>query len=143
WDSFNNFNDCFFIRIDSTQHDNFLQHYVSRCALYDSACLLIPTKDFFGQQFQLNQIPFFSINDSVVKINLRVKEFLNPKEFADFNENLRKKEALLIEDYVKKHAAQKDEKGFYWLQKPNKISENLIETGNLVKISYTGYYLNQ
>lgn len=142
WDSFNNFNDCFFIRIDSLQRSNFLQHYVSCCTEKDSACLLIPTDKFFLQQFELNQIPFFSKNDSAVKINLRVKEILTPAEFSAFNENLRKKEQNQIDEYLKSHAAQKDETGFYWLHKSDEISEKPIKNGSLVKIAYSGYYLN-
>src|ERR1700751_5894684 len=51
WDSRNNFNDNFFVEIDSSSKTNFLKNYVSKLTLLDSACLLIKTKDFYAQQF--------------------------------------------------------------------------------------------
>lgn len=142
WDSSNNFNDCFFIRIDSLQHSNFLQHGISRSAQSDSVCLLIPTAEFFKQQFNLKEVPFFSKTDSVVKINFRLQQILSPEKYADFNENLRRKEQEKIGEYVKHHQAEKDESGFYWLQKPAGLSSIGIKTGTLVKLNYTGFYLN-
>jgi FKBP-type peptidyl-prolyl cis-trans isomerase len=145
WDSFNNLNDCLFIPIDSTIKANFFKHSVSTSTHLDSVILLVKPKDFFSQQFGYDSIPFFSKNDSVVKINFKVKEVLSPQEFKKLRLNLQKVELDLIEDFfklTKNIEMSADSLGFYWINKPKVSSLPTIEAGNLVTLSYQAQFLN-
>jgi FKBP-type peptidyl-prolyl cis-trans isomerase FkpA len=144
WDSYNNLNDHFFIKNDSLGI-SFLQQYVSKCSVFDSACLLIKTTTFFKQQFQSHAVPFFCEKDSVVKVYFKVKQILSQEDFVKLTYNLRKKEEEQIERYFgsfDKLELAADPLGFYWLEHTLKFNEDSPKKGDLVTISYKGYYLN-
>jgi len=145
WDSYNNLNDIFFVEKGSTKSTNYLIKFASTLLEEDSCLLLIKTQDFFKQQFNTNQIPFFSINDSVVKINLKVKKIYSQQEFQNMQINLAKKEIQQIENYfsnVKDFELSKDSLGFYWIEKPLTNSLPKIKYGDIISLSYSGSYLN-
>jgi FKBP-type peptidyl-prolyl cis-trans isomerase len=145
WDSYNNLNDRFYIDGDMQSGTNFLKTFLSNSALYDSACLLLRTRDFFKQQFKADTIPFFCRQDSVVKINLKVKALYTKQEFAAIKHNLKKKEEEQIENYfgsVSKLESALDPSGFYWLERTLNYNGDSPKPGDLLTISYEGYYLN-
>lgn len=145
WDSHNNFNDNFFMAIDSTEKKIFFKHYISGLTAMDSAVLLIKTKDFYLQQFNSDKIPFFSKNDSIVKINFKIHQIFTGSEYANRNTNLLKQEAEIIESYfgsARDYEMAKDSLGFYWVDKPKASPLPVIVYKDLVKLSYTGSYLN-
>jgi FKBP-type peptidyl-prolyl cis-trans isomerase len=145
WDSDNNLGDNFFIPADSTAANDFLKQYASGCAIGDSACLLIKTADFFRQQFKTQQVPFFSKNDSVVKVRLKVKQVLSPADLAAAHNDLQKKELQQIRNYYRLDADfknAKDSLGFYWVQKPGASVAAKPRPGNVLRLWYRGAYLN-
>ncbi len=145
WDSYNNLNDNFFIEKDSAKSLNFLIQFASKLCEQDSCLLLIKTADFFKQQFNANQIPFFSKNDSIVKINLKVKRIYAKNEINNLQQNLAKQEAQQIENYFaspKDFELSKDSLGFYWLQKPAISALPKLKYGDVISLSYTGSFLN-
>ncbi len=145
WDSFNNLNDKFYLENDSSAGNNFLKNYISRCSALDSGCILVRTKDFFQQQFKSPYIPFFSKNDSVVKINFKVKQILTKEDFVKIRHNLRKKEEEQIESYfgsAGKLEMAADPLGFYWIERSGGSGNVFPQPGDLVTIAYKGYYLN-
>src|SRR5262249_16285500 len=116
WDSQNNLGDNFYLTIDSLVTSNFLQQYVSLCTVGDSACVMIKPGDFFRQQFGIGQVPFFSRQDSVVKVHFRLKKLLSPGELSSVNRNLQKKEQEQINDYIERQCdvlVTEDPAGFY------------------------------
>jgi FKBP-type peptidyl-prolyl cis-trans isomerase FkpA len=145
WDSFNNLNDKFYVETDSLEKGNFLKNYISKCSALDSACVLIPTKEFFAQQFKSRLIPYFSARDSVVKVNFKIQRVLSPEEFDKTVHNLRKGELKQIEDFYgspKKLEMALDPAGFYWIEKPTGLNRAPISPGDRVTLSYEGRYLN-
>jgi FKBP-type peptidyl-prolyl cis-trans isomerase len=145
WDSYNNLNDNFFIKKDSTKSSNYLIKFASTLSNLDSCLLLIKTSDFFKQQFNSTKIPFFSKNDSIVKIYLKVKQIYSGKEFNKLQRNLAKKELTQIENYFKsplQFELSKDNLGFYWLEKPLPNQLPIIKNGDLISLSYQGSFLN-
>jgi FKBP-type peptidyl-prolyl cis-trans isomerase FkpA len=145
WDSFNNLADRFYFRIDSGASDNFIRHYISTASVYDSACLLIKPADFFRQQFGSDSIPFFSKNDSVVKVELKLKKILSQAEFEKLESNLRRLETEQVEGFFGSPAQLEqalDPAGFYWISRPEPSGLDAIEEGDQVLLSYTGHFLN-
>jgi FKBP-type peptidyl-prolyl cis-trans isomerase len=145
WDSYNNLNDCLYLVCDSAEKDNFLKNYISRCSAQDSACLLINTKDFFYQQFKTAAIPYFCRQDSVVKVSLKVRQIFGREQFARIQDNLRQKEEEQIEGYFGSPSAMEraaDPQGFFWLERRGALSETRPGPGDLLTITYTGYFLN-
>jgi FKBP-type peptidyl-prolyl cis-trans isomerase len=144
WDSFNNLNDNFFIRTDTSQTTNFLLCHVARCAVADSVCLLIKPKDFFSQQFKSDSVPFFSVKDSVVKVNFKVKEIFTKADFDKRAGNFKSREQEQIQGYFKSEQNMErawDNRGFYWIEKPSGRGQ-AIELGDLVTLEYRGEFLN-
>ncbi|MDX2173038.1 MAG: FKBP-type peptidyl-prolyl cis-trans isomerase [Bacteroidota bacterium] len=145
WDSYNNLNDNFFIEKDSAKTSNYFIQFASKLSEADSCLLLIKTSDFFKQQFNSTQIPFFSKKDSVVKVNLKVKRIYTDNEFNKLKQNLAKKEAEQIESYfksVKDFELSQDSLGFYWLEKPLTTNQPKIKYGDVISLTYTGSFLN-
>ena len=145
WDSFNNLNDKFYLESDSSEATDFFRSYVSKCSALDSACILIKTKDFFRQQFNTASIPFFSKNDSVVKINFKVKEVLEKTEFVKIQQDLVKKEEKQIQKYYGTRTemqAAADPLGFYWVDRAGGEGNRLVQLGDNVTITYQGSFLN-
>lgn len=145
WDSFNNFNDKFYLKVDSSEKGNFLKNYISKCSVLDSASILIKTDDFFKQQFKTDSIPFFSKNDSIVKINFKIKQVFSKADFVKIKDNLQKKEIQQIEGFygsVRDFEMAADPQGFYWIEKPKGQDDAVAKAGDLVTISYKAHYLN-
>ncbi len=145
WDSRNNFNDNFFVAIDSLSTGNFLKHYISKLAVLDSACLMIRTKDFYKQQFNSDKISFFSKNDTVVKVNIKVRRIMSADEYNNRTVNLLAQETEQIEAYYKspqEFEMARDSLGFYWVEKPPPSDLPVTVYKNTVKLNYTGTFLN-
>lgn len=145
WDSYNNLNDRFYIETDSLQNDNFLKNYISKCSVSDSACILMRTQDFYRQQFKAGSIPFFSRNDSVVKVNFKIKEIFSKNDFVKMTDNLQKKEMEQIENFFgssRDFELARDPLGFYWIKRPESLDAPSIKPGDLVTVSYQAQYLN-
>ena len=145
WDSYNNLNDNFFVEKDSAKSSNYLIQFASKLSELDSCLLLIKTSDFFKQQFSSDKIPFFSKNDSIVKINLKIKRIYTQNEFNTLQQNLAKKELEQIENYFpspKDFELSKDSLGFYWLKKPAINALPKLKYGDVISITYNGCFLN-
>jgi hypothetical protein len=145
WDSYNNFNDNFYIAIDTNSTKDYLTQCISRASVSDSVCLLIHTLDFFKFYYKSSKIPYFCKNDSVVKVNLKVKSILSVFIYNEIREELMRKESDQISAFfANKEAFEKsrDPSGFYWIEKPYDNGFEFIEKGEQLKLSYEGYYLN-
>ncbi|MBA3683186.1 MAG: FKBP-type peptidyl-prolyl cis-trans isomerase [Bacteroidetes bacterium] len=145
WDSRNNFNDNFFVALDSLSTTNFLKNYISKLTVADSACLMIRTKDFFKQQFGSDKIPFFSAKDTVVKIDVKIRCIMSADEYNNRAVNLLAQETEQIEAYYKSpqdFEMARDTFGFYWIDKPPPSDLPVTVYKNTVKLSYTGTFLN-
>lgn len=145
WDSFNNYKDSFVIKIDSSSKTNILTKALFQFNTNDSGAILIRTKDFFKQQFGVNATPFFSIKDSLVKINFKIKQELTEQEFLNLQQELLRKETIQIRTYLGdayNEEKQLDSLGFYWIDKPNTADSATVKVGNLVTISYEASFLN-
>lgn len=145
WDSYNNLNDNYFIEKNLASSSNYLIKFISTLFEEDSCLLLINTTAFFKQQFNSDQIPFFSKNDTVVKINLKVKRIYSREEFKNLGQNLALKETSQIENYfmsAQQYEKSKDSLGFFWIKKPPASILPFIKSGDLISITYSGSFLN-
>lgn len=145
WDSDNDLNDRFYIRLDSSINDRFRSH-VSTCAEGDSASLLLSPADFFSWQFNSDSIPFFSAGDTVVKVNFRIKKVMSPAAFRAAGSDLLREENRRIADYFNSKMDKelaRDPLGFYWLQRPGtEEGTTTVREGDFVSLTYEGTYLN-
>lgn len=140
FDSENNLNDNYYFNLNSTDTTNFILQLCKDKCIGDSLELLIPCNSFFKQNFDLNTVPFFVKNDSVVKAQIIIKSFSS--EITPIS-NLKSKELAKITSFFKTEAlmlANKDTLGFYWVKKPATLVLN--EKDTLLKIIYKGYFLN-
>ena len=145
WDSYNNLNSAFFTRPDSTSKTEFLRHHLSQSALQDSFCLLLKTVDFYKQHFQQSAIPFFSKNDSIVKIHVKVLRLLSDEEFGEWQQKAKQDEEDQIQLFFgskEAYLASKDTRGFFWVEKPIDCQLNNFNLHDELTISYEGYFLN-
>ncbi|MDI1353546.1 MAG: FKBP-type peptidyl-prolyl cis-trans isomerase [bacterium] len=145
WDSHNNMSSKFFIRVDSGEKRNFLQNYVSKLSEGDSACLLIKPSDFFVQQFNSEKVPYFSLHDSVVRVNLKVERIYTVQTFQKVNDNLRVLETQQIENHFKdarEFEMARDEAGFFWLDRPAPSRGESVKMGEEIKVVYRGQFMN-
>jgi FKBP-type peptidyl-prolyl cis-trans isomerase len=102
-------------------------------------------KEFYLQHFNTDKIPFFSLNDSVVKIYFKLKQVLTLEEFNDRKINLASNESKQIESYFKTiqdYELSIDSLGFYWIEKPNSSNMPEVKQKSVVKLSYEGSFLN-
>ena len=145
WDSYNNLSDNFYVRLDSLDKSNLLGKCISRFTINDSVCMLMPKIDFYRQQFNTNEIPYFSQKDSIIKINFKIKNILTEQEFSYVKQDLENMEMTRIEAYYGSHSQlihAKDSAGFYWVEKPDTLHPGVIQTGDQINITYQGYFLN-
>ncbi len=145
WDSFTALNDVYFVNIDSTIQNNIFIKQLSLSSQSDSVSLLIDTKVFFKQQFFTENIPFFSQNDSIVKINYKIKQIFNSNQDINHIKNFKINEERLIQDYLKSQNKTNiiiDSMGIYWIEKPKPINGDFIKPGDLISLEYSGYFLN-
>lgn len=145
WDTYNNFNDRFYMSLDSSTETNFIKHYVSKCSVLDSASILLKPSDFFEQQFKTKEVPFFCKGDTVVKIDLKLKKVYTKNEFVKINNNLQAREREQIEAYFKSPQELElalDPAGFYWLERPSTTDHTPFLAGDKLVISYEGRFLN-
>jgi len=144
YDSRHDLRDRFFVKIDTVNNTNKLRHVISRCNKGDSLCVLIPVKDFFNEQFG-TEIPFFSEQDSVVKIYLRVMDILSEEAYSETTTNILNNENEEIKNYFgseEKMKAAKDSLGFYWVERPPSLNGENIHSGDLISLSYEGAFLD-
>lgn len=144
YDSRHDLRDRFFVKIDTMIQGNKLRHLISRCNKGDSLCVLIPVYDFFKEQFG-TEIPFFSKQDSVVKIYLRVMDILSEEAYSEITTNILNNENEEIRNYFgseEKMKAAKDSLGFYWVERPPAMNGENIHSGDLISISYQGAFLD-
>ncbi len=145
WDSWNNLNDRCYYAVNDTSAANYLLQEINKAAEGDSLQLLIPVRQFFLQNFGFAAVPPFAGYDSVIKVNLKVKDLLGSREFDAISHNLAARELWLVKEYLKNCPLADtvaDAGGFYWLEK-DQINEGvLLKAGEQVKISYKGYFLN-
>jgi hypothetical protein len=145
WDSHNNLNNHLFVKIDSCQKNNFFKYHISKSCPGDSFTLLIKTLDFFHQQFQYDSIPFFSKNDSVVKVHFKINNLYTSQAFQELCIDLQKQEIEEINDFFKLNSTIKtmaDASGFYWIEYPGISTLPTVKNGDLVTIAYTATFLN-
>jgi len=145
WDSYNNLNDNFFVRTDSAGPNNLFARCITRYALHDSVCMLLPPSEFFRQQFGTTDVPFFCQGDTVVKVYFKIRSVLSESEFARIRQNLEDMEMQRIETYYGSrqqvlHA--RDSLGFYWVDRPQEEGQEFVAPGDVVNITCQGYFLN-
>jgi FKBP-type peptidyl-prolyl cis-trans isomerase FkpA len=143
WDSTNNLNDRFYLKTDSAQRANLLQKAASTFSEGDSICVLVQKEDFFRQQFDTT-VPFFSVNDTIVKINLKVKKIVCGYEVQRLLADLEKQELNAINKYlnINRLKDSKDSAGFYWVTRPVDNDQQKVKYGEPVKVHYSACFLN-
>jgi FKBP-type peptidyl-prolyl cis-trans isomerase len=144
WDSHNNFNDLFFVALDSTEKKNILQNQISRSCEGDSICLLVDPKVFFDQQYH-SAVPWFCKRDTLVKVNLRVGKTVKPPEIAQMKRHLHNSESQRVYSYfLSNHLnpINADAYGVIWLDRPKGPEGQDIDEGKRISVSYQGKFLS-
>jgi hypothetical protein len=145
WDSNNNLGDRYFLRLDTTIKHDAIAHYLATASEGDSACLLIDPVLFYRQQFRSVQLPYFTKNDTVVKVYLKLTQILTPLQFREKSANLLERESDLINTFFGSDSSAsmaRDEEGFYFIT-PDRFSDaGLVSPGDLVTVNWAGSFLN-
>lgn len=143
YDTYNNLNNQFLLSVNSLDTNNLILKACKGKCIGDSMELLIPVNVFFNQNFNSSQIPFFSLKDSVVKVQMRINGFLSsrPNITSKDLEILEKNRILNFFGDSATMNSCKAAEGFFWVLKPSKIqkSENLDAD---ILVQYKGYFLN-
>ncbi len=146
WDSYNNYNDFFILNTDTSKLKSLLGHALVKFNVGDSGSILIRNELLFKQQFNFDRVPYFSENDSMVKVNFKIKGSISHEGLLNLQNNLILREKNKIEDFFGSPInalKQLDSLGFYWVSKPNLNNDTLIpKYGNKVVFTYEGTYLN-
>lgn len=144
YDSKHDLRDRFFVQIDSLNKNNKLRQLISRCNEGDSICALLPNSDFFKEQFG-REIPYFSKNDSVVKVYFKVKEILDDLAYDQLIHSIVSNEQNEIKSFFgssEKMKEAKDSLGFYWVEKPTGTEGEIIQQGDIITLNYEGSFLD-
>lgn len=145
WSSKTDYDDKYFMYVAPQSTGNLIETYLQTANEADSVILLIPKTIFFKQQFSTSKLPYFSTNDSVVKVNLKVKRLFNTNQVDSLVLNWKKKENDLIVAYLEKNGIKeyyKDSLNVYWIgRKPNFSNINLLRD-KTISMSYKGFLLN-
>jgi FKBP-type peptidyl-prolyl cis-trans isomerase len=144
FDTQNDLKDRFFIKIDTVANGNFLKRAVSYAAEGDSIALLIKPQDFFEQQFK-NKVPWFCSGDTVVKVFLKVKKILSPRDYGELTRNIENNEQKEIESYfttAAEYELARDSMGFFWVERPQGDGTITAIAGDVITLSYEGGFLN-
>jgi hypothetical protein len=143
WDSFNNFNDRFFVRIDTTSSENIMVSALSSFTKGDSVSILVKPGIFFRDQFGMG-VPFFSEDDSVVKVNFRILDIMPPAKYRQVSIDFQEQEEKNISQFygsAQKKSEARDASGFYWVRKPLDTHTQVIKPGDRLKLTYRGSFL--
>jgi hypothetical protein len=144
WDSKSNLAGLYIIEIDSTSSENPLHDHVSKSWVGDSVTLLVKTPVFFSSFFSAPSIPYFSQNDSVVKINFKVLKKITEKEEQDLVADGEMRERIEIRNfYSAREEFEKagDPDGFFWVEKPDTFGTG-VKTGEMISLSFRASFLN-
>lgn len=147
WDSFNNNSNAYFVDLKNTKTSSFTA-YLNQLAIGDSCELHYNVHSFFRDVFKLNKTPFFSKNDSIVKIRLKALNFQakSTTDSATKIAEIKEDEKILNFAFggnLKKFQQACDSFGVFWLSRPKQNNNaKKPEFGNEIQISYAGYFLN-
>ena len=145
WDSKSDYDDKYFMYVNPAVTGNLIETYLQLVNEGDSVNLLIPKSIFFKQQFATSKIPDFTLHDSIVKVNMKVKKLFNPTEVDSLVFHWAKKEKDLITAYLLKNNISsyfKDSLNVYWLNGKPDFSKAILLKDRTVSIDYKGYLLN-
>lgn len=145
WDSYNNFGDFFILNHDSISRGKILHLALNHFNIGDSGAILIKTHSFFKEQFNFENVPYFSAADTVVKVNFRIGGNISAEGLVNLQNNLTMREKNKINDFfgsVNAAEASRDSLGFYWVERPEAGTGITANTGNKVIFTYEGSFLN-
>lgn len=143
YDTFNNLNNQFYLNLNGLDSSNFLSKACFGKCVGDSLELLIPKANFFEQNFNLTQIPFFSVNDSVVKVQMSIIGYMD-KILKHSNAEMANQEINRIRHFFKTDqlmSMSKSNDGFFWVSKPL-MKPNPEKSDSVLTVQYKGYFLN-
>lgn len=144
WDSYNNLRNQFILEADSVAAGIITQQ-ISKQQVGDSICLAIKVKDFMQEVYHTTTEPFFLKGDSVVKVYLGLAraEAANSKFWGKDDHKLAEfKEIEAFLGGLQKYEAARDEKGFFWLEKPEASPFNTIVLGQHIRVKLKGSFLS-
>jgi FKBP-type peptidyl-prolyl cis-trans isomerase len=143
WDSRHDASGRFFMRLGDTIQNPQLKHLL-RLTEGDSMCYYFRTRDFYNMYFKTDKIPFFSLNDSLVKADIKLKSILNEENLNALFQNFANEEDLQVENFVaaaKNEAITKDTSGIIWIEH-TRTGNDAPHYGSQLSISYKGYFLD-
>lgn len=143
YDSNNNLNNRYYFQFNGADSSNLIVKACAGKCTGDSIELLIPTKVFYEQNFKLGRVPYFSLNDSIVKVQFGISGFFDRMPESSKLElvNLEKRRILNYFGSTEQMNVNKSSDGFYWVTAPKALKMNLHKDSVLI-ISYKGYFLN-
>lgn len=141
WNSHHEGNDAFFIQIkDSALHTFYHPFYL--LSEYDSVCVYAPPSIVLSEIFNLDSLPYFLKNDSIVKCFIKIKKKYASLEFI--KNSFQSHEKQIIKNFLLKNNPlyQTDEHQIIWLDPlpiPDKLNNMPIHEATL---AYRGYFLD-
>ena len=124
------------------------KYYLESLAEGDSVSLMVRKDCFFREYFD-TIAPVFCVPDSLVKVNIKIREFLTKDEYSHYHPDAAKtddqelKELKLIDDYLKQvyPGVEANAEGLYILEH-QKTNGEKVSVGRIIRISYSGFNLN-
>lgn len=135
----------FYIRLRGSSAASGKQH-LAMLTEGDSLSLMIGKTCFFREYFD-TLVPYFLLQDSLVKVDLKILRVLQadtaPVAAANGQEDLELEELKQIDEYLKQHYpnAKADGYGLYILEHQQTGAEP-VSAGKRIRIKYSGFYLN-
>jgi FKBP-type peptidyl-prolyl cis-trans isomerase len=146
WDTRHNSAQAFFVRDTSF---TFCKHLYT-LSEGDSVQYLLPAKAFFKEFFK-TEVPFFSKNDSAVKLSVKIRDIISEGQYEDVLDSLeaaseekREEEYGHIDNYITlnfDHSIEFSKDAYLMLTTACPAGDS-IKWGRRVTILYKGYFLD-
>jgi hypothetical protein len=121
------------------------KHYLASLTEGDSVSLMVGKTCFFREYFD-TLVPYFLVQDSVVRLDLKIIRRLTTDTLGmqvTNGEDRELHELKQIDDYLKLHYphVKADSYGLYMLEH-TKTTDRAVSQGKRIRIEYSGFYLN-
>lgn len=148
WDTYHDAKKGFYIFLDSGISDQSIHSYLLSLVEGDSVSFLEKPSLCFKDYFK-SKVPYFCSNDSIVKIDIKLKRILTRKQYLTITHDtddmfkLKEQEIQIINRYLAKHypEAKMTTDNIYILEKLTTQQENVM-AGKHIKIQYQGFLLD-
>lgn len=122
------------------------KHHIAGMTEGDSLSLMVGKTCFFREYFD-TLVPYFLLQDSVVKLDLKILRILRADTVLALNGNASEdrelQELKQIDDYLKHHYPKARANGYgLYILEHTKTTAEPVSQGRRIRVEYSGFYLN-